>query len=201
MIGYLYRYSHPFDTSRFIYVGQETNLKKSRDRKHREGVSSFGRRFKKLFPGVELPKPIRRKFEVNNHIELNELETIWMFRFHTWRGYEGGMNLTLPGSKNYKELAKLGGLLGGRERIRLHGNPATPVSSSKGGRKQGPIQGARNILSGHIQELGRTNAKKNNSIVEHQRNAARSSQHVRFHTKRNQPNSRCALCNSAVTYA
>jgi hypothetical protein len=97
MIGHLYRYPHPNDPARFLYVGQG----RKRDRNHRSGKSSFGRRFKRDFPNVDLSQPIREEFEVGDHIELNELETIWMFRYHTWYGYDGGMNYSLPGSSDY----------------------------------------------------------------------------------------------------
>src|SRR6202030_2967867 len=107
MIGHLYRYPHPHDPTRFIYVGQGGN----RDWSHRSGKSSFGRRFRRDFPGTELPQPIREDVEVESYIELNELETIWMFRYHTWRGYSGGLNLRFPGAKDYKELARMGGLV------------------------------------------------------------------------------------------
>src|ERR1700676_2374815 len=100
MIGHLYRYPHPYDATRFIYCGQGAK----RDVVHRRGTEGFGRRFKKAFLDVELPQPIREEVEVKDYLELNELETIWMFQYHTWRGYEGGMNLTFPGSDDYKRL-------------------------------------------------------------------------------------------------
>jgi hypothetical protein len=103
MIGHLYRYPHPHDPSRFIYVGQ--GLK--RDVIHRNGREHFGKRFKKKFPNTDLPQPIRERVEVSDQLELNELETIWMFQYHTWRGYDGGMNLTFPGSADYKNLGRL----------------------------------------------------------------------------------------------
>lgn len=62
-----------------------------------------------MFPDRELPQPIREGFTVQDQFELNELETVWMFRFHTWRGYEGGMNMTLPGSTDYRNIAAIGG--------------------------------------------------------------------------------------------
>src|ERR1700684_3123649 len=105
MVGTLYRYSHPHDYTRFIYVGQGLN----RDKYHRSGRSSFGRRFKKLFPNMDLPQPIREQVEVSSQSELNEEETIWMFKFHTWCGYPDGMNLQFPGSSDYKNMGALGG--------------------------------------------------------------------------------------------
>lgn len=100
MIGTLYRYPHPHDPTRFIYVGQGP----ARDRVHRSGRSSFGRRFKEVFPGEILPQPIREQVEVFSQIELNEEETIHIFKFHTWKGYTDGMNLTFPGLQDYKEI-------------------------------------------------------------------------------------------------
>ena len=176
----LYRYPHPFIPGRWLYVGQGAK----RDAMHRAGTTSFGRRFKRLFPGVPLPQPIRWRVAASNHLEANEAETIAMFQYHTWRGYGGGMNLTLPGSKNYQNL----GTLGSREdkaracRIRnaLHGNPWTPEGSFKGGRKggrkrielygnprtpEGSLKGARNqpreakIRGG--QKGGRTQGRNN----------------------------------------
>jgi hypothetical protein len=143
MIGHLYRYPHPCDQTKFIYCGQGAK----RDAKHRYGRSSFGRRFKKLFPDVDLPQPIREQVEVSGQLELNELETIWMFRFHTWRGYPDGMNLTLPGSDDYKAMANLGASLGGKSQSR--------EAKVIGGRIQGSIQGRKNVESGQIQSLGR----------------------------------------------
>lgn len=108
MLGTLYRYHHPEDSTRFIYVGQGSD----RDRRHRSGSGSFGRRFKRDFPNFELPQPIREVVEVADRFELNELETIWMFRYHTWRGYDGGMNLTFPGRIDYTSVAILGSAAG-----------------------------------------------------------------------------------------
>ena len=97
MIGHLYRYPHPTEEGRFLYVGQGPK----RDRAHRLGKSSFGTRFKRLFPGVELTESIRETIVVENQSEINELETIQMFQYHTWYGYDGGMNLRFPGDQDY----------------------------------------------------------------------------------------------------
>jgi hypothetical protein len=105
MIGTLYRYPHPKDATKFIYVGQGFN----RDKDHRSGIQGFGKRFRKRFPNEILPEPIKEQIEVFSQLELNEEETIWMFRFHTWRGYPDGMNLTFPGSVDYKNVGKIGG--------------------------------------------------------------------------------------------
>ncbi len=101
MIGHLYRYPHPFLSGVWIYCGQGEN----RDKRHLSGRSSFGRRFRQRFPGVELPQPILEAVEVQSQLELNEKETDWMRRYHTWRDYEDGMNLTLPGSDDYKDMS------------------------------------------------------------------------------------------------
>jgi hypothetical protein len=160
LIGHLYRYPHPHDSTQFVYVGQGMK----RDVYHRKGNDGFGRRFKKRFPGVELPRPIREEIEVRNQLELNEIETIWMFQYHTWRGYEGGMNLTFPGSDDYKNLGRLsfelrtgihapemygvggriGGKIGGRKTASIPGHMA----------RAGHISGRMNVENGHILALG-----------------------------------------------
>lgn len=129
MQGTLYRYPHPFDSSRFIYVGQGPK----RDGEHRTGKIGFGRRFKKKFPGAELPQPIKEQIEVSNQQELNEEETIWMFRYRTWWGYPDGENLCLPGLEDYRAAGNIGG----------------------------PITGRRNVESGQIQKLGFIQGKRN----------------------------------------
>lgn len=105
MIGHLYVYPHPFEPGKYLYVGQGPK----RDSQHRRGKSSFGRRFYKAFLGVQLPEPKRWTVEVKDGFELNEEETIAMFRYHTWRGYDGGMNVTFPGSDDYKNWARIAG--------------------------------------------------------------------------------------------
>lgn len=162
MIGTLYRYPHPHDPTRFIYVGQGPN----RDADHRLGKKGFGLRFKNKFLGVELPQPIREQVEVIDQLELNELETIWMFRYHTWRGYPDGENLVLPGSADYRVLGKIGGFKTslipghlskvGKKSFDLHGSPATIESCSKGGKIQGQI----NVQSGHMSAIGREWGRK-----------------------------------------
>lgn len=104
MVGHLYRYPHPLDSSKFIYVGQGAK----RDQEHRSGKSSFGRRFKRDFPDYQLPQPVCVMIEVENQLELSEHETIWIFQYHTWHGM-GGMNLRLPEDKNWKSTGRMGG--------------------------------------------------------------------------------------------
>jgi hypothetical protein len=182
MIGTLYRYQHPNDPTKFIYVGQGPK----RDKEHRSGKSSFGRRFKKLFPDDILPEPIKEQIEVYSTSELNEEETIWMFRYHTWWGYPDGMNLGLPGSSDYKNIGKIAGQMAvesgqvqslgkkqGRKNVE-NGHLAsirTPENISKGTRRRneiygnpstpescaraGRIGGRKHVESGHIQALGK----------------------------------------------
>jgi len=176
--GHLYRYPHPEDETRFIYVGQGAK----RDKHHRRGISSFGRRFKKRFPDLELPQPIREVVEVANHLELNELEIVAMFQFRTWYGYEGGMNLQCPGSIDYKNFAKLSGIASaasgriqaigrknqeyGRVQGRVNAENGHMANIQKvgcvlGGLKQGAIRGRQSVESGHlarIRELPQTKA-------------------------------------------
>jgi hypothetical protein len=105
----LYRYPHPFDSEKFIYCGQTTG--KNRDKRHRAGYDGFGRRFKKKFPGIELPSPIFETVEVTDHLELNWLEIEWMFRYRTWHGYADGMNISVPGSHDYKNISAAGRII------------------------------------------------------------------------------------------
>lgn len=107
----LYRYPHPVLPDRWLYVGQGAD----RDKRHRSGKSSFGRRFKKLFPDALLPEPVRWIEPAADHLEANEAETVAMFRFRTWRGYPSGMNLTFPGSKNYVSMGCIAGQAGSHE--------------------------------------------------------------------------------------
>jgi len=109
VFGVLYRYPHPDDVSRFIYCGQGAR----RDRDHRSAKSSFGRRFQKKFPGVELPQPIREVVEVVDQVHLNHLETAWMILYKTLHIFEDGMNLLLPGSTDYQNIGVMGGLVSG----------------------------------------------------------------------------------------
>ena len=95
MTAKLYRYPHPIIPGKWLYVGQGAK----RDAAHRAGKTSFGRRFKRLFPGTSLPKPIRWEEPAKSQAEVNEAEIVSMFRYHSWYGYPGGMNLTLPGSQ------------------------------------------------------------------------------------------------------
>ena len=100
----LYRYPHPLLSGQWLYVGQGIK----RDSRHRAGRSSFGLRFKRQFPGIPLPAPIRWEEPAADSIEANNAETVAMFRYHTWHGYPGGMNLTLPGSTDYENLGRIG---------------------------------------------------------------------------------------------
>jgi hypothetical protein len=162
MIGVLYRYSHPDDPSRFIYVGQTQHIDnpEKRDKQHRLGRSTFGRRFKKKFPKAELSQPIRERVEVSDSMELNELEIVWMFRFHTWRGYPDGMNVVLPGAQDYKAAAILGGqanvdsghiqALGRKQVIKIRG---------LGGKVSGKNVGRRNVESGQMASIQREGSR------------------------------------------
>src|SRR5258708_21051606 len=81
----IYRYPHPSDAGKWLYTGQAVNPAR-RDKEHRRGKEGFGRRFKKMFPGVELPQPDFQEVEVKDYLEANEEETIAIFRHHTWHG-------------------------------------------------------------------------------------------------------------------
>jgi hypothetical protein len=156
MIGYLYRYPHPLIKGEWLYVGQG----RDRDKRHRAGTTSFGRRFRKAFPGIELSKPVRWTVNVDSHAELNDEEKIAMFLYKTWYGYSGGMNLTFPGAINYKIIGHLGGSIGG-----LIGGPISGRKNVTNGhlacirklaktkeaqREAGRVQGRKNVESGHL---------------------------------------------------
>jgi len=111
MVVCLYRYPHPFIQDKWLYVGQGID----RDKRHRSGKSSFGRRFQTLFPNATLPQPVRWEETANNCLDANCAEILAMFKYHTWRGYPGGMNLTFPGSHDYKNISRLGGIMQPRE--------------------------------------------------------------------------------------
>ena len=103
-VGVLYRYPHPHVAGKYLYVGQGSK----RDGEHRIGRSSFGRRFYQQFPDTEMPQPEYWAVSVSSKLELNEEETIAMFENHTWCGYEGGMNLSLPCSADYESMSIVG---------------------------------------------------------------------------------------------
>lgn len=133
----LYRYPHPSVLGQWIYVGQTNNIIR-RDGLHRYGKSSFGRRFIKLFPDTLLPK-----LEVFDGPFLDKQEADWaeiesMFKHHTWCGYPNGMNLTLPGSQNYKDMGSIGGRrMSRKDRVRI-----ARLGGLVGGRKGGQATNA-----------------------------------------------------------
>jgi hypothetical protein len=167
MIGTLYRYPHPHDPTRFIYVGQGPN----RDKRHRLGNKGFGHRFKNKYPNDVLPEPIKEQIKVSCQLELNEEEIIWMFRFHTWRGYPDGQNLTLPGSQDYKkfrlfvphEALVRGGQTQGRRmaesgKLQQIGNlPQTKKGQSKNCRTIGLMMAS---VPGHLARIGRLGSRE-----------------------------------------
>jgi hypothetical protein len=168
MIGHLYRYPHPHDPTRFIYVGQGAK----RDLVHRRGESSFGRRFKKKFPGIVLPQPIREQINVLGQVELNEEETIRMFQYRTWHGYLDGMNIGLPGIIDYIELGKVGGRVSGRQNVenghldKIRTLPQTKAAHAR----NAALLGRRAVESGLIKRLPALSAEwSKNNPVEHKK--------------------------------
>jgi nitrogen fixation protein len=194
MIGHLYRYPHPTEEGKFLYVGQGAK----RDALHRRGASSFGRRFKRDFPNAELSQPVREELFVENQMDLNELETIWMFRFHTWCGYKDGMNLTFPGSLDYIAAGKIGGLLSGpvqgrknaenghlsrvanlpqtKEARKINAQNAIQSGQVKAmGLRYGHQNGLNSVASGHLKRISNLpqtiEARKKNGLIQGRRNA------------------------------
>jgi hypothetical protein len=147
MIGHLYRYPHPHDPTRFIYVGQGAK----RDQPHRSGESSFGRRFKRDFPNIELSQPILEVFEIVDQDHLNVLETVWMFQYKTWHEYSGGMNLTFPGSADYASMGKVGGIASAL--IPGHHSRAGKIGGRIGGKIGGKINGKLSVDNGRLASL------------------------------------------------
>jgi hypothetical protein len=142
MIVNLYRYPHPIIPNKYLYVGQGGN----RDREHRAGKSSFGRRFKLLFPNINLPDPIKWQEEVGGQLDANIAEIIAMFVYHTWHGYTEGMNLTMPGLIDY---INMGTLASHEDKVR---------AGKIGGKIGGKIQGAINLNNGHWQRISKLGA-------------------------------------------
>jgi hypothetical protein len=181
VIGTLYRYPHPHDANKFIYCGQGAN----RDKDHRCGKSSFGRRFKRDFPKVELPQPIREQVEVVDQEHLNSMETAWMVLYNTLRSF-GGMNLLLPGSADYEVLGKVGGSITAELRVGIHGliKEQRAKNSGKGGRISGRANkenrtgifapemfgvggrkgGRKNVENGHLASISAKGGRKGGRI-------------------------------------
>ncbi len=104
MTFYLLRYPHPLLPDVWIYCGQDRGISskgRTTDDGHRRFLTNFGKRFQERFPGMELPQPVRERVEAKSHKDFNDLLTIKMFRYHTWCGYEHGMNVALPYSSHY----------------------------------------------------------------------------------------------------
>ncbi len=179
MIGHLYRYPSPIDSAKFIYVGQG----RRRDPEHRRGGSSFGRRFKKLFPNIELPQPTREQVEVQDIVELNELETIWMFKFHTWLGYAGGMNLRFPGDTDYKNLMTL------EQRIE-NGRKATESGQLA---KVSHLGGEKSASSGKLAMCRSIEASRKGGVNQ-SLEFKDLGRHVRWHARRNIVKKGCEFC-------
>jgi hypothetical protein len=169
MKAVLYRYPHPHIEGKWIYVGQTLAKKRNaRDKSHRRGGLGFGANFKRRFPGIELPQPTREIVEVENQLELNGLEIVWMFQYHTWHGYEGGMNLTLPGSQDYKKISSLAGNISGRMNVenghldRIRKLPQTIAASIENGKRLGRWAVQSGLLA-RIRELPQSKAAMSRS--------------------------------------
>lgn len=163
-----------------------------------------------------MPQPVREEVEVADQLELNELETIWMFRFHTWRGYAGGMNLTFPGSKDYKNVGLLGAAIGGSiggpivrdKKLGIHslyfdhsnagrkGGLKVVESghlqsiSSAGGKVSGALVGKRNAETGRMKEVQKAGLGKGGKI------GGPKGMHTRWHTRRNISSPFCVFCQA-----
>jgi hypothetical protein len=145
------------------------------------GKSSFGRRFKRLFPDTPFPQPVRWEEPANNHLDANLAETVAMFKYHTWYGYPGGMNLTLPGSTDYRDISLIANRVHEANGTALWGltkeqraeasrlsqctqkakrlgifrltKDQLSKNGKKGGTTGGPVQGRRNADNGHLAKI------------------------------------------------
>ena len=158
MIIDYYIYPHPTLPDIWLYAGQGAK----RDKAHRKGEKGFGRRFKRDFPGVELPQPIRFSSKVQDYIHANAFEHGLMFEFGTWGhqrdnedAYRWGYNLTIPGSVDYKNTGHLGGVVRGRAAV-----------------ESGQIQALGRVIGRRMAENGQLEKLR---TPEHQQNAGRAS--------------------------
>lgn len=121
-----------------------------------------------------MPPPIHETIEVISQLELNEIETIWMFRYHTWRGYPGGMNLEFPGAQNYKIGGLVGGHIGGRitGRKMVDSGELDRIRQLAQTKEAQRLNGKRNVENGHLSRIinqeirrrgGRTSG--NNNVI------------------------------------
>jgi hypothetical protein len=113
---YFYRYRHPLEQGKFVYVGQSKNPA-HRDVLHRSGEEGFGRRYKRKFGGMPLlPMDVGWHEPVIDELEAKVIEAEGMFRFHTWHSprWPSGMNEILPGKASYAEM----GIVGARNQPR-----------------------------------------------------------------------------------
>lgn len=188
MIGTLYRYPHPIDPCKFIYSGQGS----TRDNEHRQGRTSFGRRFKNKYPGISLPKPIKEEIKICDKEELNAIETIWMFRYHTWKGYPDGMNLTFPGTTDYKNMGKIGGTVTSSVPGRM--SAAGKIGGKTLG-KMGGLIGGRVTASvpGRMSAWGKLSCSNRNMSE-----VGKIGGHKTWHVMRNIISPKCKLCLQSI---
>jgi hypothetical protein len=179
-IVHLYRYPHPTEPGRFLYVGQGAD----RDRVHRGGTTSFGRRFKQDFPGVALPQPVRWTEPATTDKERNAAEERAIVLYHTW-DYEGGYNVVTPGTEWFLKLSHeqltRGRANGGETRGPVLGKEYGPINGRISGPITGKIAGAKAVASGQIQQLGLVYGKINGSRTVKIMNC------VRWHIRRGKP--------------
>lgn len=147
MEKYIYRYPHPVEIERWVYVGQTVDIK-SRDQKHRYGRTAFGRSFRTTFPEMTLPMPVICRVRGTAE-EINKAEEQAIEQYQT-SAAAGGFNKTKPGSLDYRLISLLGNkavkpesrVRGGKEAQRLYGCLFTSEQRSRGGLK--------NAASGHL---------------------------------------------------
>lgn len=106
MIYWFYRYPHPTQPLRWLYVGQGPK----RHLAHSRGKSAFGFLYQQHFPDLDLSAPEYWFKECPTQHDADEEEAISMFQFRTWGEFDGGMNQQLPGRVNFDKVKKAGEL-------------------------------------------------------------------------------------------
>jgi hypothetical protein len=224
--GVIYGYRDP-DTGKVRYVGQSENLARRHRRHLTSKLAVDG--WLRSFATPPQPEILCEITGTDRQTFLNDMafhETVAMFHHHTHVIYcpgSDGFNQTIPQSKDYQIVGRIGGLITHRRH---------PDLAQRNGKRQGTIQGPKNIASGQvrklgliqgrenqesgwIQNLGRTQGPKNAerlrkqgqanvvsghlakiSTPENRAKAHRVANHIRWHVKRDLINPACKLCQT-----
>lgn len=120
--GVIYGYRDP-NTGNMRYVGQTENLVRRHKRHLLTNASLPVDRWLRSLPTVPEPELICEVMAFDRQTFLDEManrETVAMFHHHTYvLSYpnEGGLNKTIPQSKDYENLGRIGGRIGGQRAV------------------------------------------------------------------------------------